>query len=297
MWDGTGGRYDPPALRRLVETERGRAERAESVALRHEGLMETASASMRSFHRRMAQLHRATERKHRAAADLHAGYLDAVGRWADRPEEQAGVAPAFMTAAAESSGIRSLAVALFTTDGREASVAVSDPIAARAHDLEYVLGEGPSQSTPLRPGVCGEPELVSRWPQFGPAVREIGVRAVVSARLGLDGAPMGSLTAYRSEPTPDAEVARAVGVLAEVLTTTALNPEVRLDGDDGLPVHPLFGDIDRRVLVHQATGVVMAGRDCTASDALALIRAHAFARNESVTDLARAIVARTYRLS
>ncbi|QXV61041.1 hypothetical protein CVV72_31300 [Amycolatopsis sp. TNS106] len=150
---------------------------------------------------------------------------------------------------------------------------------------------------PLRPGVCVERDLVSRWPQFGPAVREVGVRAVISARLSVAGAPMGTLTAYRSEPEPGIEIARSLESLAEVLTTTALNPEVRLDGEDGLPVHPLFGDIDLRVVVHQATGVVMAGRDCTASDALALIRAHAFARDLSVTELAQAIVARTYRLS
>ncbi|MFC3454544.1 ANTAR domain-containing protein [Amycolatopsis speibonae] len=297
MWDGTGGRYDPPALRRLIETERGRADRAAAVARRHEGLAGTATASMRPFHQRMAELHRAAERRHRTAVDLHTGYLDAVGRWADWPEEPYGGPPTFMTAAAEASGIQSLAVTLFSTGGIEAAVVVSDPIAAKAHELEYVLGEGPTQGHPLEPGVCGEPELVSRWPQFGPAARELGVRAVISARLGLAEAPMGALTAYRAEPEPDTEVVRSLDILAEALTVTALDPSVRLDGDDGLPVHPLFGDIDLRVAVHQATGVVMAARDCSASDALALIRAHAFARNMGVNELAHAIVTRTYRLS
>ncbi|EME51365.1 ANTAR domain-containing protein [Amycolatopsis decaplanina] len=297
MWDGTGGRYDPTALRGLIDNERARADRAAAVARRHESLMETAIASMRPFHSRMAELHRATERKHRAAADTHAGYLDAIGRWADLPEEPFSSPPAFMKVAAEASGIRSLAVSLFGISGSEASVVVSDPIAARAHDLEYALGEGPSRGTLVKPGVCGEPEFVSRWPQFAPAAREFGVRSVVSARLGPAGTPMGSLTAYRSEPEPDAEVARSVGVLAEVLTTTALDPAVRLDVDDGLPVHPLFGDVDLCVVAHQATGVVMATHDCSAADALALIHAHAFARDESVTELSRAIVARTYRLS
>ncbi|MEV6912435.1 ANTAR domain-containing protein [Amycolatopsis sp. NPDC051071] len=293
MWDGTGGRYDPSALRRLVATEHGRADRAAGVARRHEGLMETAIESMRPFHRRMAELHRATERKHRAAADLHAGYAVAMKDWADDP---AGVPPAFMAAVAEASGLRSLAVTLFSAGDTEVAVVVSDPVAAKAHDLEYVFGEGPCRGTPLTPGVCGEPELSARWPQFGPAARELGVRAVVSARLGLRDAPMGTLTAYRTEPEPAAEVARSVGVVAEALTATALHPALRIDGDDGLPVHPLFGDVDIRVVVHQATGVVMATHGCSASDALALIRAHAFARNESVTELALAIVSRNYKL-
>ncbi|WP_181775155.1 ANTAR domain-containing protein [Amycolatopsis pittospori] len=297
MWDGTGGRYDPSALRRLVETEHGRADRAAKVARRHEGLTETAIESMRQFHQRMAELHRATERKHRAAADLHAGYADAVKSWASGPEDPGGVPPAFMAAVAEASGIRSLAVTLFHIGESDASVVVSDPVAAKANDLEYVLGEGPSRERPFKPGVCGEPELSSRWPQFGPAARELGVRAVVSAQLGLVEAPMGTLTAYRPESAPNAEVARSVGVLAEALTATALHPAVRLDGVDGLPVHPLFGDVDLRVVVHQATGVVMTTHQCSAADALDLIRAHAFARNESLTELAYAIVKRTYKLT
>ncbi|WP_037318655.1 ANTAR domain-containing protein [Amycolatopsis orientalis] len=297
MWDGTGGRYDPSALRGLIETERGRADRAATVALRHESLLGTASEAMRSFHLRMAELHRATERKHRAAADLHAGYLDAVGCWADRAEEPAGVPPAFMAAVAESSGLRSLVVTLFGTTESDAAVVVSDPLAARVHDLEDVLGEGPSRGRPLIPGVCEEYELVRRWPQFGSAAREFGVRAVVSAPLGLATAMLGTLTAYRTEPEPDAEVARSVGAVAEALTDTALNPAVRLDGADGLPVHPLFGDVDLRAVVHRAVGVVMATHECSSSDALALLRGHAFARDESVTELALAIVTRGYRLT
>ncbi len=294
MWDGTGGRYDPAVLRGLIASERGRAERAAGVAGRHEGLVETAIESMRSFHQGMAELNRATERRHHAAADLHAGYAEAVKTWADDP---AGGRPTFMAAVAEASGIRSLAVTLFDTGDAEVAVVVSDPVAARAHDLEYVFGEGPCRGLPLTPGVCGEPELSARWPQFGHAAREFGVRAVVSARLGLWEAPRGTLTAYRTEPEPAAEVASSVRVVADALTATALDPAVRLDGDDGLPAHPLFGDVDLRVVVHQATGVVMATHGCPASDALALVRAHAFARSESLTELALAIVSRTYKLT
>ncbi|MFE5565627.1 GAF and ANTAR domain-containing protein [Amycolatopsis japonica] len=287
MWDGTGGRYDQSALRELVEAERGRADRAAGVALRHEILMETAVETMRPFHRRMARLHRATEGRHRAAADLHAGYVDAVKNWA---AGRAGAPPAFMAAVAEKAGVPSLAVTLFTSPGN--AVIVSDPVAARANDLEYMFGEGPSWGVPGEPGVCGERELSSRWPGFGPAVRELGVRAVVSARLGQRETPLGTLTAYRPEPEPDAEIARSTELVAEALTATALHPDVRLDADDGLPVHPLFGDLDLQVVVHQATGMLMTNQDCDASDALALIRARAYAQDESVMETARKIVNR-----
>ncbi|RSN21633.1 transcription antitermination regulator [Amycolatopsis sp. WAC 04169] len=293
MWDGTGGRYDQSALRELVEAERGRADRAAGVALRHEILMETAVETMRPFHRRMARLHRATEGRHRAAAELHAGYVAAVNDWA---AGRADVPPAFLAAVAEKAGIRSLAVTLFGSPGN-AAVVVSDPVAARANDLECVFGEGPSLATSGEPGVCGEGELSSRWPRFGPAARELGVRAVVSARLGLREAPLGTLTAYRPEPEPDAGIARSTELVAEALTATALHPDTRLDAEDGLPVHPLFGDLDLEAVLHQATGVVMSTHDCTAPDALALIRAHAYTRDESVIDVARTIVDRTSTLS
>ncbi|MEU8418892.1 ANTAR domain-containing protein [Amycolatopsis japonica] len=293
MWDGTDGRYDQSALRRLIEAERGRADRAAGVARRHEILMETAVETMRPFHRRMARLHRATEGRHRAAADLHASYVDAVKNWA---AGRAGAPPAFMAAVAEKAGVPSLAVTLFCSPGT-AAVVVSDPLAAKANDLECLFGEGPSLGVFGEPGVCGERELSSRWPRFGPAAREIGVRAVVSARLGLREAPLGTLTAYRPEPEPDAEIARSTELVADALTATALHPSTRLDAEDGLPVHPLFGDLDLEVVVHQATGMVMATHDCTASDALALIHARAYAQDESVIEVARTIVNRTSTLS
>ncbi|MFI6300298.1 ANTAR domain-containing protein [Amycolatopsis thailandensis] len=296
MWDRTGGRYDQATLRDLVETERGRANRAARVALRHENMLGTAIEIMRPFHLRMAELHRATEKRHRAAVELHTGYADAVKSWAEGPE-RAGLPPAFMAAVAESSGIRSLAVTLFNKGEGGVAVAVSDPVTAKVNDLEYVFGEGPSQGTPFETGVCGERELMSRWPRFGPAARELGVRAVVSARLGLLESPMGTLIAYRPEPEPDAEIARSTKVVADVLTDTALHPGTRLDVEDGLPVHPLFGDSDLRVAVHQATGMVMTTHHCTATDALALIRAYAYSLDESVIEVARMIVNRTTSLN
>ncbi|MEV7554222.1 ANTAR domain-containing protein [Amycolatopsis sp. NPDC089917] len=120
---------------------------------------------------------------------------------------------------------------------------------------------------------------------------------MVSARLGLLEAPLGTLIAYRPEPEPDAVVARSTKVVADVLTDTALHPGTLIDVEDGLPLHPLFGDSDLRVVVHQATGMIMSSRQCTASDALALIRAHAYSLDESVIEVARMIVDRTTALN
>nr|WP_246481298.1 ANTAR domain-containing protein [Amycolatopsis umgeniensis] len=260
--------------------------------------MATAAESMRSFHQRMVKLHQATEIRHRVAAELHAGYLEAVG--AARSQEPPTLPPAFMTAVAKTAGIPSLAVTLYCSDGSEAAVVTSDSVAVKAHDFEYLFGEGPSwmaSGSLAALNVYGQSALERRWPEFGSAARDLGVHAVVAARLGTAAVPVGILTAYRPEPEPDAEMARSVRVIAEALTTTALHPDTRIDSEDGLPAHPLFDDIDLRVAVHQATGMVMAAHDCGAPDALAMIRAHAFAQDENVTEVAQAIVSRTSSLS
>ncbi|WP_410655969.1 ANTAR domain-containing protein [Amycolatopsis sp. lyj-112] len=287
-------------MRKFVEAETGREARAAAVAQRHEGLVDTAGEPMRAFHLRMAELHRATERQHRAAAELHAAHADALSLWTERQRYTRTLPPKFMAAVATATGSPSMAMTLLGLKRDEAAVAVSDSVAEAAHDLEYVFGEGPAQTALDASGtlnVCGEEELSRQWPQFGPALYGLGVHAVVSARLGRPEAPLGALTAYRPDAASDLVVTSSVATVAGALTATALDLSVAVDAEDGLPAHPLFDDVDLRAVVHQATGMVMTLQECSASDALALLRAHAFARNKTVTEVAVAIVNRTARFS
>jgi hypothetical protein len=124
-------------------------------------------------------------------------------------------------------------------------------------------------------------------------MRDLGVVSVLSVRLGAAASPLGAVTVYQPETADGALAARSLTAVAEALTNTALLP---LANADGLPAHPLFDDVDFRPVVHQAAGVVMMAKDCEAADALALIRAHAFAVDRSVLDVALAIVDRTLEL-
>jgi hypothetical protein len=171
--------------------------------------------------------------------------------------------------------------------------ATSDPLAEAAQDLEYVYGEGPAITALTGPGELSLSggELSRYWPQFGAAVQEIGVVSVVSARLGAATSPLGAITVYQPQSEDGALAVGSLSAVAEALTNTALLPIV--ETEDGLPAHPLFDDVGLRLVVHQAAGVVMTTGNCGASDALALIRAHAFAAGRSVLDVALAIVDRT----
>lgn len=273
----------------LVETERLRAERAAGVAARHEGLAATASAGMRAFHLRMAEVHRDSERAHRAAVAMHVCYAErAVGRGPEPSET-----PTFIEAIAEACGAHSTAVTLFGSRADDSMAATSDPLAEAAQDLEYVYGEGPAIAALTGPGELSlrGGELSRHWPQFGAAVQEIGVVSVVSARLGAATSPLGAITVYQPQSEDGTLAVGSLSAVAEALTNTALLPIV--EAEDGLPAHPLFDDVGLRLVVHQAAGVVMTTGNCGAADALALIRAHAFATGRSVLDVALAIVDRT----
>jgi hypothetical protein len=276
----------------LVETERLRAERAAGVAARHERLAAAGSDAMRAFHLRMAEVHRGSERVHRAAVEMHACYAErAVGRGPEPSD-----APTFIEAIAEACGAHSTAVTLFGARTGESMAATSDPLAEAAQDLEYVYGEGPATAALTGPGelsLSGD-ELSRHWPQFGAAVQEIGVASVVTARLGAATSPLGAVTVYQPQVDDGALAAGSLSAVAEALTNTALLPIV--EAEDGLPVHPLFDDVGRRLVVHQAAGVVMTTGNCGAADALSLIRAHAFAAGQSVLEVALAIVDRSLTL-
>jgi AmiR/NasT family two-component response regulator len=68
------------------------------------------------------------------------------------------------------------------------------------------------------------------------------------------------------------------------------------DTDEALDLQSLFGQADRRAVVHQAAGVLAERNGCTVADALALIRAHAFAEGEPVESIASDIIQHRRRL-
>jgi hypothetical protein len=73
-------------------------------------------------------------------------------------------------------------------------------------------------------------------------------------------------------------------------------PEVTAS-DEGVPPLGMFDDRDLRPVVHQAAGMLCVQAGCPISDALALIRARAFADAEPVEATAMRIVSGHLRLA
>jgi hypothetical protein len=159
-------------------------------------------------------------------------------------------------------------------------------------DLQFALGEGPCL-TAFRTGVAVLEDDVAnggaRWPAFVPAAVEHGVAAVFAFPLGIGAIRLGVLCLLRDRPGPltpdDLTVAYYLATVCAVVV---------LDLRHGTPGVPLGPGLDSgwpdRAVVHQATGMVSVQLGTGLADALARIRASAYAQERSIYDVATDVV-------
>lgn len=169
------------------------------------------------------------------------------------------------------------------------TLCATDEVAAQLENLHDVLGEGPATSAYL----TGEPVVVTlaqaaeRWPVFAEeATRQTDARQLYALPTRQGSAVQGVLTLYRRTPGPLTEDQAGAQFLADALAAALLHDSEALsDLGPG-------GSWSNRAQVHQATGMVVAQLAVTVRDALAILRAHAFALDQPLAEVARAVVAR-----
>ena len=276
--------------------ERRRAVRAAEIAARYEELAAAGPEHLWSLRIRMAVLHRQMQTRHRTSAALHEVHAIRMKAWADGrgPAYQ----PVFMSAVAATKGVGSAAATLYGRRPAAAVTAASDALARAAHDLEIVLGEGPAV-TAMTAGVPVSAvggSLADRWPLYGPAIGELGVRAVVAVPLRNATDCLGTLCAYSHEPVlPDSVVAIAGRVADAVTHTMLLSPPNATASGAACDV-PLFGESDYQAIVHQAAGMVAVQFGCGIDDAEHVLRARAFADSLPLEEVALSVLRQETRL-
>ena len=126
--------------------------------------------------------------------------------------------------------------------------------------------------------------MARRWQLCGPRAASIDVRAVAAAPMTLDSACLGSLTLLNPA---QADSSDSIGAVSEALAHALIDG--KLGGQAGI----LRQAADQLPSIHHAVGVVAARLGCSVGDALALIRARAFAESAEVGDVARDILSGT----
>lgn len=213
-----------------------------------------------------------------------------------------------------------VAVSVMTgVDVRE-TVGVSDRWSERIEDEQYRLGIGPCYDAFLRHGPVLVADLrdggETRWPPFALALGDSPIRALWAFPLQLGAAVIGAVDVYRAVPgLPDAdELARllraidlvALSLLSPRLPFPADDSAVGIVGPDGVSQRAGSGpDPDAaphrtvvddalfwsRAEIHQATGLVVAAMGGTTAQALARLRAHAYAGDRSLGEVSLDVIA------
>jgi hypothetical protein len=250
------------------------------IAGRHESLSAASSEALRGLHQRIAAMHRQIERRHREAAAINAEYADRLAAWFGRTAQRER-RPVFMASVARTLGSDSAAIMLLGADLDEILAAASDGLARQAQNLEFAFREGPARDAAIGrvPVMADSGALGDRWTHYGPALAQLGVHAVAAVPLQLSEGAFGALTAFGTGSAGDLDVS-ALDTVADTLAHAVLSaPEPAVLGQD-LPGVGVFEDGDARPVVHQAAGMLSVQAHCTIANALALIRARAFADEE-----------------
>ncbi len=195
-------------------------------------------------------------------------------------------------------GVRGAGVVLISARGTLGNVCVSDLLIEGVEDAQHTLGEGPCidafrTKVPVLVGDLAASD--GRWSEFRQAALVGGIRAAFGFPLLVGASCIGALNLFHDQPgaLTDEQCANAVAV-AHVAARTVLGWQSA--AEPGLLAWQLEHVPAHRAVVHQATGMVSVQAGVPVADALALLRAYAFAEDRSLGVVAADVVAGRLRL-
>lgn len=210
-------------------------------------------------------------------------------------------------ACVEALPVTGAAITVMTGADRQEPICATDAVADKLDELQFSLGEGPCVDafTFKRPVLVDDlaNETDSRWPAFAAAARQTAARAVYVFPLQAGAIAIGVLDLYDVRPGALSSAALS-GALrtadAALWALLGLRAQDRLEADD--PQRPkvdphgwLSGAPLERNEVYQATGMIIAQLGVNAETALARLRAHAFATDRPIDEVAMDVVGRRLR--
>jgi len=184
-----------------------------------------------------------------------------------------------------SSGEGLLETVAGTEDGRNGDALQSD------------LGEGPAHDAHRYgwPVLVDDLDADRTWPAFGPAAVAIGIRSIFAFPMRRGSVLIGALTFSRRS---------AGGLSVEQHADALVFARLALDLVLALQAESAPGELNERFIdgaansagIHQATGIVAVQLSISVAAALSVLRAHAYAEERTLRDVADDVVARRLRL-
>jgi hypothetical protein len=165
--------------------------------------------------------------------------------------------------------------------------AATDERAAQVEDLQDVLREGPGLDAHRlgRPVVVEAADLTDRWPLLGQALAQARrLSCLLAVPVRPDDEILGVITMRGPVSSVQSLDLAQVQFLADAIGVAVLGGLEHAE-----PADSLWSVRDK---VNQATGMVVAQLGIPPGDALAVLRAHAFADDASLDAIAAAVLAR-----
>ncbi|QIK64934.1 ANTAR domain-containing protein [Nocardioides sp. HDW12B] len=220
-----------------------------------------------------------------------------TGECASRPLGLEQVLERICRVAVEDLVLSGAAVTLPPRPDSHVVAAASDDAARRLEQTQFDTGEGPTLDACRRRLPVLVPDLTagheSRWPGFGQAASAAGVVAAYALPLRVGATLLGALTLYGAAvgPLPRPRMRTAL-VLAEIGVETLVDGSVVGEAGHDDALAPFRQAIDGQAHIYQAQGMVMVQLGVTLTEALARMRAHAYAHGLTLDALATAIVSK-----
>jgi GAF domain-containing protein len=189
-------------------------------------------------------------------------------------------------------------ISMMTADGTRGVCIASDPVSQHVDDLQFVLGEGPCMEAfeHRRPVLVTDvADTATRWPLYAPAAEQGGVRAVFAFPLQIGGARLGVLDVFRRDAGP-----LTADQLTDALLFTDVTVSAVLDRQESAGTgrsDDLDAAIRHRAELFQAQGMIMVQLGVPLAEAMVRLRAHAYAQNRRLDELARDVVAGRIRFA
>lgn len=221
---------------------------------------------------------------------------DEPGQDGDKPD-LAGWMQRLCRAATRELSASGVGMSVISAEGAFSVLACSSPASETIEQLQFTLGEGPC----LDAHAFGRPVLTpdlsyparTRWPGYAAAAMDLGVRAVFAFPLQVGAARLGALDVFREQagPLPPATLQRALAFTeAAMKALLAAQQRSQLISRSALGV--LETAIEDSFLVYQAQGMVQVQLGVSLAEAMVRLRAHAYAEDRPLNDVAADVVAR-----
>ncbi|MGN6606749.1 MAG: ANTAR domain-containing protein [Jatrophihabitans sp.] len=281
----TSGRLSQANLSLRAARERRLAEEAGvDAAATYERLEATPTGSrLVAVHARLLFAQRRAEERHRVAAEFYDALASRrAASPADWPQALADGAAA-LASICVATGARGAVVRL-PTGGTIGAVLASDARAAAAEAGESMLGEGPAFDCAVSGSLhVAEADLGSRWPFYGPVLAGMDIHSVSASTLR---GGLGTLVLYDAAIGPPwSGASSTIDAAADILPGGGGTPR-----DRAMSLLPDATAFDHHPVVHQAAGVLHVRLGCAIDDAVALLRARAFAEGLPTEVVARAVL-------